>query len=766
MIRILPMLALRGKMIYPGTTVHFDVSREKSAAAVQEAMQNDQTIFLCNQIDPNAEKPQPKDLYAVGLVAKVKQIVKLPQNIIRVFVEGIERASIREICETEPSFRVETETLETYRKFQPYEEKAYIDSLKNGLQAYHAQNPQLNREFIEKSLNLDDLEMLIDEIATHLPFQLEEKQDILEISDLKERAQKLLVMLSEACEIARVQREIQIKVKKAVDKNQRDYMLREQLQIIREELGETSIEEDADTFLHMTYELDASDEVKEKLVKEIQRFKGMPAMAGDSGMLRNYIETMLEMPWNRRKEERLDLKYAAKILEKDHYGLEKIKERILEFLAVRILTRKGEAPIICLVGPPGTGKTSIGRSIARALNKEYVRISLGGVRDEAEIRGHRKTYIGAMPGRIAEAIKKAGVANPLILLDEIDKTGKDQRGDTASALLEVLDGEQNKNFRDHYLEVPLDLSEVLFIATANDASTIPKPLYDRMEIIEVSSYTENEKFHIAEQYLVKKQLEANGLAKNQIRFRRDAILELIRYYTREAGVRSLEHKIGDICRKSARIILEKEKDSVTITKKRVREMLGTPMISDEDIDLEPKCGTVRGLAWTSVGGDTLLVEVNTMPGKGKLQLTGNLGDVMKESAQIAISYVRSVSNRYNIEEDYFEKHDIHIHVPEGAVPKDGPSAGVTMTTAVLSAITEKKVRGDIAMTGEVTLRGHVLAIGGLKEKLIAAKNAGVTEVFVPAKNKKNVKDIDSEITNGLKITYAMRVEEIIRAAFV
>ncbi len=766
MIRILPMLALRGKMIYPGTTVHFDVSREKSAAAVQEAMQNDQTIFLCNQIDPNAEKPQPKDLYAVGLVAKVKQIVKLPQNIIRVFVEGIERASIREICETEPSFRVETETLETYRKFQPYEEKAYIDSLKNGLQAYHAQNPQLNREFIEKSLNLDDLEMLIDEIATHLPFQLEEKQDILEISDLKERAQKLLVMLSEACEIARVQREIQIKVKKAVDKNQRDYMLREQLQIIREELGETSIEEDADTFLHMTYELDASDEVKEKLVKEIQRFKGMPAMAGDSGMLRNYIETMLEMPWNRRKEERLDLKYAAKILEKDHYGLEKIKERILEFLAVRILTRKGEAPIICLVGPPGTGKTSIGRSIARALNKEYVRISLGGVRDEAEIRGHRKTYIGAMPGRIAEAIKKAGVANPLILLDEIDKTGKDQRGDTASALLEVLDGEQNKNFRDHYLEVPLDLSEVLFIATANDASTIPKPLYDRMEIIEVSSYTENEKFHIAEQYLVKKQLEANGLAKNQIRFRRDAILELIRHYTREAGVRSLEHKIGDICRKSARIILEKEKDSVTITKKRVREMLGTPMISDEDIDLEPKCGTVRGLAWTSVGGDTLLVEVNTMPGKGKLQLTGNLGDVMKESAQIAISYVRSISNRYNIEEDYFEKHDIHIHVPEGAVPKDGPSAGVTMTTAVLSAITEKKVRGDIAMTGEVTLRGHVLAIGGLKEKLIAAKNAGVTEVFVPAKNKKNVKDIDSEITNGLKITYAMRVEEIIRAAFV
>ena len=766
MIRILPMLALRGKMIYPGTTVHFDVSREKSAAAVQEAMQNDQTIFLCNQIDPNAEKPQPKDLYAVGLVAKVKQIVKLPQNIIRVFVEGIERASIREICETEPSFRVETETLETYRKFQPYEEKAYIDSLKNGLQAYHAQNPQLNREFIEKSLNLDDLEMLIDEIATHLPFQLEEKQDILEISDLKERAQKLLVMLSEACEIARVQREIQIKVKKAVDKNQRDYMLREQLQIIREELGETSIEEDADTFLHMTYELDASDEVKEKLVKEIQRFKGMPAMAGDSGMLRNYIETMLEMPWNRRKEERLDLKYAAKILEKDHYGLEKIKERILEFLAVRILTRKGEAPIICLVGPPGTGKTSIGRSIARALNKEYVRISLGGVRDEAEIRGHRKTYIGAMPGRIAEAIKKAGVANPLILLDEIDKTGKDQRGDTASALLEVLDGEQNKNFRDHYLEVPLDLSEVLFIATANDASTIPKPLYDRMEIIVVSSYTENEKFHIAEQYLVKKQLEANGLAKNQIRFRRDAILELIRHYTREAGVRSLEHKIGDICRKAARIILEKEKDSVTITKKRVREMLGTPMISDEDIDLEPKCGTVRGLAWTSVGGDTLLVEVNTMPGKGKLQLTGNLGDVMKESAQIAISYVRSISNRYNIEEDYFEKHDIHIHIPEGAVPKDGPSAGITMATAMLSAVVNRKVDAKTAMTGEITLRGRVLPIGGLKEKILAARMAHIRKVLVPDKNRPDMAELSREITKGLEIVYVKTMEDVLKEALV
>ncbi|MDO4169553.1 MAG: endopeptidase La [Lachnospiraceae bacterium] len=766
MTRVLPMLALRDKMIYPKSTIHFDVSRKKSIAAIEEAMQNDQMIFLSNQIDAGIENPAPADLYEVGLVAKIKQVVKLPQNIVRVFVEGIERAEIIEICETEPSFRVETKKIETIKEFEIYQEEAYIESVKNGLRAYHAQNPQLNREFVSKTLRIQDLENLIDEIATHLPFSLEKKQEILELSDLQERSQRMLVVLTEECEIARVQKEIQVKVKAAVDKSQRDYMLREQLQVIREELGETSIEEDADIFLAKAKELDASDEVKEKIIKEINRFKSMPAMAGDSGMLRNYIETMLEMPWNKRKDENHDLKQAAKILEEDHYGLEKIKERIMEFLAVRTLTNKGEAPIICLVGPPGTGKTSIAKSIARALSKEYVRISLGGVRDEAEIRGHRKTYIGAMPGRIAEAIKKAGVANPLILLDEIDKTGKDQRGDTASALLEVLDGEQNVNFRDHYLEVALDLSEVLFLATANDASMIPKPLYDRMEIIEVSSYTENEKFHIAEQYLIKKQQIANGLTDRQVRFRKEGVWEIIRNYTREAGVRSLEHKIGDICRKSARFLLEKEKDHVTITKKRVREMLGTAPYAEEKEELSPQCGIVRGLAWTSVGGTTLPIEVNTMPGKGKLQLTGNLGDVMKESAQIAISYVRSISESYDIPEDYFEKHDLHIHVPEGAVPKDGPSAGITMTTAILSAVTGKEVRGDIAMTGEVTLRGNVLPIGGLKEKLLAAKNAGAKEVFIPRKNKKNVKDINREITDGLTITYASHMTEVINGAFV
>ena len=767
MIRILPMLALRGKMIYPGTTVHFDVSREKSAAAVQEAMQNDQTIFLCNQIDPNAEKPQPKDLYAVGLVAKVKQIVKLPQNIIRVFVEGIERASIREICETEPSFRVETETLETYRKFQPYEEKAYIDSLKNGLQAYHAQNPQLNREFIEKSLNLDDLEMLIDEIATHLPFQLEEKQDILEISDLKERAQKLLVMLSEACEIARVQREIQIKVKKAVDKNQRDYMLREQLQIIREELGETSIEEDADTFLHMTYELDASDEVKEKLVKEIQRFKGMPAMAGDSGMLRNYIETMLEMPWNRRKEERLDLKYAAKILEKDHYGLEKIKERILEFLAVRILTRKGEAPIICLVGPPGTGKTSIGRSIARALNKEYVRISLGGVRDEAEIRGHRKTYIGAMPGRIAEAIKKAGVANPLILLDEIDKTGKDQRGDTASALLEVLDGEQNKNFRDHYLEVPLDLSEVLFIATANDASTIPKPLYDRMEIIELGSYTDEEKRMIAKNHLIPKQLKQHGLKKQQLRITDDATREIITCYTQESGVRNLERSIGEICRKAAmQLVSQEDAKRIQVTATNLETFLGVRKFLPDRLPCNDQVGLVTGLAWTSVGGETLEVEVNVMDGSGKLELTGNLGDVMKESAQAALSYIRANALTLGVAPDFYKTKDIHVHFPEGAVPKDGPSAGVTVCTAIVSALTGAKVRRDVAMTGEISLRGRVMRIGGLKEKTMAALRHGIRTVIIPKDNERDLEEIDQMVRRQLNFISAQTVDTVLEAALI
>lgn len=765
MIRVLPMLALRGKMIYPKTTIHFDVSREKSAAAIQEAMQNNQMIFLSNQMDPNVEDPKASELFAVGLVAKIKQIVKLPQNLIRVFVEGVERGKITEVCEVAPSFRVEVESVETIQEFDAYEKEAYLESIRNGLEAYYAQNVQINREFIGKALHIQDLEELIDEIATHLPFSLEKKQDILEIADLKARAERMLVILTQECEIAKVQKDIQMKVKAAVDKSQRDYMLREQMQVIRKELGETSIEEDSDVFLKKTEQLDASEEVKEKIKKEINRFKSMPAMAGDSGMLRNYIETMLEMPWDHAQEENHDIKKAAQILKEDHYGLEKIKERILEFLAVRTLTRKGEAPIICLVGPPGTGKTSIGKSIARAMHKQYVRISLGGVRDEAEIRGHRKTYIGAMPGRIAEAIKKAGVCNPLILLDEIDKTGKDQRGDTAAALLEVLDGEQNVNFRDHYLEVPLDLSEVLFLATANDASMIPKPLYDRMEIIDVSSYTENEKFHIAEDYLVEKERKANGLSAQQVTFRREAIKEIIRSYTREAGVRSLEHKIGDICRKSARILLETKKDHVTVTKKTVRNMLGIPLYDDEDKDLDPQCGVARGLAWTSVGGDTLKIEVTTMPGKGKLLLTGNLGDVMKESAEIAISYVRSIGKEKHIPDDYFEKNDIHIHVPEGAVPKDGPSAGITISTAVLSAVTKEKVRGDIAMTGEVTLRGNVLPIGGLKEKLLAAKNAGVQEVFVPSKNRKNVKEIDREITSGMKITYVSNMQEVIPAAF-
>lgn len=764
MIRVLPMITLRGKIIYPNTTVHFDVAREKSAAAVQEAMQNKQLVFLTNQIDPEVDDPTPADIYAVGLVARIKQIVKLPQNVIRVFVEGIERAKITEICEQVPSYRVETETIETIAEFEEYEVDAYLESVKSSLEQYFIINQKLSREFIGKCMHSKDLEELIDTMATHLPFRLEKKQDILELADLKLRAQRMLAIMEEECEIARVQQDIQVKVKEAVDKNQRDYMLREQMNIIREELGETSIEEDAELFLQKAQELDADDEIKEKLIKEIQRYKSIPAMAGDSGMLRNYIETMLEMPWNHKKEESRDIEEAAMILDADHYGLEKVKERILEFLAVRIFSGKGEAPIICLVGPPGTGKTSIGKSIARALHKEYVRISLGGVRDEAEIRGHRKTYIGAMPGRIADAVKRAGVANPLILLDEIDKTGKDQRGDTASALLEVLDGEQNVNFRDHYLEVPLDLSEVLFIATANDASMIPKPLYDRMEVIEVSSYTENEKLHIAQDYLVSKQRAANGLNAKQLRFRKEALEELIHSYTREAGVRSLERKIGNVCRKSAKYLLENDAKSITITKKRLKEMMGPAPYEEENEDLKPQCGIVRGLAWTSVGGDTLQIEVNTMPGKGKLQLTGNLGDVMKESAQIAISYIRSISEEMSIPEDYFEKHDIHIHVPEGAVPKDGPSAGITMTTAVLSAVTGKQVRGDIAMTGEVTLRGRVLAIGGLKEKILAAKKAGVTEVFVPVQNKKNVAEISEEITGGLKITYAAHMKDVLAGA--
>lgn len=686
--KVLPMLALRGKYIYPNSVIHFDVSRSKSVRAIEEAMQNDQMIFLDNQIDPAMEDPKSYDLYQIGTLARIRQVVKLPQNIIRVFAEGMFRAEILEVCEEEPIFRVEAAYQHTeQQEFEQDEKEAVFRALKENFEKYTGVWNQMDPNVYSYILMQTDLEVFVDHLATHLPFSLQNKQKLLEEMDLKRRCELMLVFLEQELRLAYLRLDIQEKVKENIDDNQREYMLREQLKVIREELGETNIADEADEFLRSLSEMEAGEEVKDKIKKEISRFQAMGNSAAESAVLRTYIEIMLDVPWEKLSEDSMDLEEAEKILEADHYGLKKVKERVLEYLAARAMSQKKDAAILCLVGPPGTGKTSIARSIARATHKEYVRLSLGGVRDESEIRGHRKTYVGAMPGRIVAAIRQAKVRNPLMLLDEVDKVGKDQRGDTASALLEVLDGEQNEHFRDHYLEVPLDLSDVLFIATANDLSTIPKPLLDRMEVIEVSSYSENEKFHIAKNYLVKKQMEANGLTPKEIVWKDDALRLLIDSYTREAGVRSLERTIGNVSRKITKDIYQGKKKKVTVTKKAVRDYLGTAPYELEKENLKDEVGIVHGLAWTSVGGVMLNVEVNTMPGKGKFTVTGSLGDVMKESAQAAVSYIRSKSGKYKIKDDFFESHDIHIHIPEGAVPKDGPSAGITMTLALISAIT-------------------------------------------------------------------------------
>lgn len=763
--KVLPMLALRGKYIYPNSVIHFDVSRSKSVRAIEEAMQNDQMIFLDNQIDPAMEDPKSYDLYQVGTLAKIRQVVKLPQNIIRVFAEGMFRAEILEVCEEEPIFRVETAYQHTeQQEFEQDEKEAVFRALKESFEKYTGVWNQMDPNVYSYILMQTDLEVFVDHLATHLPFSLQNKQKLLEEMDLKRRCELMLVLLEQELRLAYLRLDIQEKVKESIDDNQREYMLREQLKVIREELGETNIADEADEFLRQLSEMEASEEVKDKIKKEISRFQAMGNSAAESAVLRTYIEIMLDIPWEKLSEDSMDLEEAEYILEEDHYGLKKVKERVLEYLAARAMSQKKDAAILCLVGPPGTGKTSIARSIARATHKEYVRLSLGGVRDESEIRGHRKTYVGAMPGRIVAAVRQAKVRNPLMLLDEVDKVGKDQRGDTASALLEVLDGEQNEHFRDHYLEVPLDLSDVLFIATANDLSTIPRPLLDRMEIIEVSSYSENEKFHIAKNYLVKKQMEANGLTSKEIVWKDDALRLLIDSYTREAGVRGLERVIGNVSRKVTKDIYQGKKKKVTVTKKAVRDYLGTAPYELEKESLKDEVGIVHGLAWTSVGGVMLNVEVNTMPGKGKFIVTGSLGDVMKESAQAAVSYIRSKSGKYKIKDDFFDNHDIHIHIPEGAVPKDGPSAGITMTAALLSAITGRKVRGTVAMTGEVTIRGQVLAIGGLKEKMLAAKRAGMTKVLVPKSNEKDVKEFDQEITEDIEIVYVKKIEDVIKEA--
>ncbi len=761
-----PVLALRGKMVYPGTSVFFEVSRAKSLKALEEAINHNQQIFLLNQKDPAVEKPEKEDLYQVGTLAKIQQMVKAGQGILRVFVEGTTRARVLDYQDVEPCPWAMVEEIHAVHHPEPgTQETAIFRMICDLLDSFLEKNPGFLHNQIQAAVDKGNLEQLMYELASELPFELEKKQEFLEETDVIRQSEMLMAILMEEAEISDIRNQIAEKVKKNVDKNQKDYLLREQQKVIRRELGEEDIVSEAGEYLEKCEKLNATKEVKEKIRKEISRFKGVPPMASESIVMRNYIENMLEMPWKKASKDNKDLNKATEILEADHYGLKKVKERILDYLAVRSLTKKGETPILCLVGPPGTGKTSIARSIARALNKKYVRLSLGGVHDEAEIRGHRKTYVGAMPGRIAEGIRQAGVRNPLMLLDEIDKVSSDYKGDTASALLEVLDGEQNVNFRDHYLEVPLDLSEVLFIATANEPERISKPLLDRMEIIELSSYTENEKYHIAREYLIRKQRAANGIKEEQIEIPDEVLYEIIRSYTREAGVRDLERKIGRIMRKAARAIIRGE-EKLEVHKKDLEDLLGMPSYSEEEKATRPQVGVVRGLAWTSVGGDTLSIEVNVMPGKGKLALTGRMGDVMKESAQIGLSYLRSIARQYDIAGEFFEQHDIHIHIPEGAVPKDGPSAGITMATAMLSAITGKKVRGDLAMTGEITLRGKALPIGGLKEKLLAAKAAGMKEVLVPEKNKRNIRELDKEVTDGLQITFVEDMQQVLEKALI
>ena len=767
-IKSLPMVALRGMTIMPEMVVHFDVSRERSVAAIQEAMAEEQKIFLTAQKSIDTEDPKMEDVYEIGTVGTIKQIIKLPKHIVRVLVSGEMRGRLKEIEYTDLYLRANVELLDDSEEILP--EDVNTEAMERGLKdmfvSYAAKNGKMSKEAVSQLVEMKGLRKLVDEIAANIPLYYTDQQDILNETDLLKRYEKLAFKLVNEVQIIDIKEEIQRKVKERVDKHQREYILREQLKLIREELGEESTASDAEEFEKELKKLKAPEEVKEKLKKEIGRFKSSLNSPAESGVIRTYIETLLEMPWDRSTQDHNDLEYAGMVLEEDHYGLEQVKERILEFLAVRALTKKGESPILCLVGPPGTGKTSIAKSLARSLKRKYVRISLGGVRDEAEIRGHRRTYVGAMPGRIANGLRTAGVKNPVMLLDEIDKVSTDYKGDTFSALLEVLDNEQNHKFRDHYLEVPLDLSEVLFITTANTLQTIPRPLLDRMEVIEISSYTENEKYHIAKDYLIPKQLEKNGLSKEQLNITGPALEKMIHSYTREAGVRNLERRVGDICRKAAREVLEKKKPSIRVTERNLDHYLGREKVFFDAAGNEAQVGIVRGLAWTSVGGDTLQIEVNVMPGKGVLQMTGQMGDVMKESAQIALTYVRSVASDYGVKENYFEKHDIHLHIPEGAVPKDGPSAGITMATAMLSAVTGRKVLPRVAMTGEVTLRGHVLMIGGLKEKLLAARMAQVEKVLVPAKNQPDVKELSKEITKGMEIVYIKEMNEVIREAFV
>lgn len=763
----IPVIALRGLTVLPKMTVSFDISRPKSIAAVEKAMLGNQRVCVVTQKNPEDMNPTLEQLYQFGTVAYVKQLVKMPGGVVRVMVEGQARAELLVLDSEDPMLIGEIELAEDNQDGLDYvTTEAMIRVLKEKLEEYGKQHPKFAKEALPNMILESNMEELMLQMAVQLPWDYEVRQEYLNARDCAGRYEAMVRSLVNEIEISRIRREFQEKVKGIIDKNQKEYILREQMKVIREELGEDNPISDADEYEKQLKNLKADKEVKEKLQKEISRFKGMPGGSQEGNVIRTYIETLLDLPWNKVSKDNNDLKHAEEVLEEDHYGLEKVKERVLEYLAVRTLTKKGSSPILCLVGPPGTGKTSIARSVARALDKKYIRISLGGVRDEAEIRGHRKTYVGAMPGRLVEGLRQAAVANPLMLLDEIDKVSSDYKGDTSSALLEVLDSEQNIKFRDHYVEVPIDLSNVLFIATANTTQTIPGPLLDRMEIIEVNSYTENEKFHIARNYLVSKQQERNGLNPDQLTISDGALKKIIHNYTREAGVRNLERRIGEICRKAAREFLENKKQGIRVIESNLEKYLGKEKVSFEDANEEDEVGIVRGLAWTSVGGDTLQIEVNVMPGKGNLKLTGQMGDIMKESAQAALTYIRSIGPDYQVKDNYFEKHDIHIHIPEGAVPKDGPSAGITMATAILSAVTGRKVSAKAAMTGEITLRGRVLPIGGLKEKILAAKMAHIETVLVPEKNRPDIAELSKEITKGLHIVFVKTMADVLKEALI
>ena len=768
-IRMLPAVALRGITILPGMIAHFDISREVSIKAVERAMKDGDSIFLVTQKDTNKENPEIEDLQSIGVIAEIKQVVRLQNDIIRVMVEGEQRAEVYEIAQDQQDYlkaRVIAYIEEDEKHLPAQAEEAMVMSVQETFAKYSAVQGRIGKEVVRQVQETTDLSKLLDYVGNNLPVSYDKKQKILDAIAITERYEVLLAMLLQQIEVLAIKSDFQKKVQERVEKHQKEYVLREQMALIREELGETNTDSDAQEYEKKLEELQASDEVKKRIKKEIQRFRGIAGNSSESTVSRGYIETLLELPWDKTSVDNQDLTHAQEILDEDHYGLEKVKERVIEFLAVRNLTGKGESPILCLVGPPGTGKTSIARSIARALDKKYVRISLGGVRDEAEIRGHRRTYVGALPGRIVSGLRTAGVKNPLMLLDEIDKMSSDYKGDTASALLEVLDAEQNSKFRDHYVELPVDLSEVLFIASANSLSDIPGPLRDRMEIIEVSSYTEKEKLHIAKDHLIAKQLKKNGVNEKQLKISDKALREVIAFYTREAGVRGLERRLGEICRKAARRIYEGETEKIRVSGNNLEEFLGKPKYREDKKNKKDEIGIVRGLAWTSVGGVTLEIEVNVLPGKGELVLTGKLGDVMKESARAGISYIRSISSDYGIDPEFFTKHDIHVHIPEGAVPKDGPSAGITMALAILSAITERPVRADIAMTGEITIRGRVLPIGGLKEKLLAAKNAGMKTVCIPKDNERDLSELSEEITEGMEILPIDHMNQLIKAAFV